>query len=578
MKLLSSLQNRIFVASALVAVASLAFAVQFVTSRVSREAEAELDRGLRRAGTLVEENYTARLGTLTLLARLVADLPRLQAAVATDDPPTVDPVARDYQGLLLSDLFVLTGRHGSVLAALGVPPDVASGLPVRVPKGGNTATIRTPRGVIEVVTVPIAVGPDPPEVVGALSLGFALDDALAQRFKAVTDSEVAFAFDGRIRASTLPEVPAAALAPAMRSSGVVTIQIGDDEYVAVRHLLSGASNTEGAPEAVILRSRSERLVFVHALRTGLLLVALVGVLAAVLMSYVVARTVTRPLATITGAMREMAATGDLTKRIRALGSWQDEDARLLAASFDSLTEAIGRFQREASQRERLSALGRLSTVIAHEIRNPLMIIKSSLPALARPSTSAADLMEVAADIDHEVARLNHIVEDVLDFARPVQLEYAQTDVNALLADAAASVMSAGAPAGITTVLEKGLPPVVADGERLRTVVVNVLSNALQAVAARPDGAQVPVLATTLSLPGGGVAIEVEDRGVGIDAADLPHVFEPYFTTKRTGTGLGLAIAKNIVDSHGGVLTAAAVHGGGARVRIELPASPQSVPA
>jgi signal transduction histidine kinase len=577
MKLLSSLQNRIFVASALVAVASLAFAVQFVTTRVSREAEAELDRGLRRAGTLVEENYTARLGTLTLLARLVADLPRLQAAVATDDPPTVDPVARAYQGLLLSDLFVLTGRHGSVLAALGVPPGVAAGLPVRVPKDGNTATIRTPRGVIEVVTVPIAVGPDPPEVVGALSLGFALDDALAQRFKAVTDSEVAFAFDGRIRASTLPEVPAAALAPAMRSNGVVTIRIGDDEYVALRHLLS-ASNTEGAPEAVILRSRSERLVFVHALRTGLLLVALVGVLAAVLMSYVVARTVTRPLATITGAMREMADTGDLTKRIRSLGSWQDEDARLLAASFDSLTEAIGRFQREASQRERLSALGRLSTVIAHEIRNPLMIIKSSLPALARPSTSSADLREAAADIDHEVARLNHIVEDVLDFARPVQLEYARTDVNALLADAAASVMSAGAPAGIKTVLETGLPPVVADGERLRTVVVNVLSNALQAVAARPDGAQVPVLATTLSLPGGGVAIEVEDRGVGIEAADLPHVFEPYFTTKRTGTGLGLAIAKNIVDSHGGILTAAAVHGGGARVRIELPASPKSVPA
>jgi two-component system sensor histidine kinase HydH len=296
------------------------------------------------------------------------------------------------------------------------------------------------------------------------------------------------------------------------------------------------------------------------------------------MSYVVARTVTRPLATITGAMREMAATGDFTRRIRALGSWQDEDARLLASTFDSLTEAIGRFQREASQRERLSALGRLSTVIAHEVRNPLMIIKSSLPALARSSTSADELREAAADIDHEVARLNHIVEDVLDFARPVHLAYAQTDVNALLADAVASVMSAGAPAGITTVLENGLRPIQADAERLRTVVVNVLSNALQAVAARSDGAQVPVLASTISLPGGAVAIEVEDRGVGIGAADLLHIFEPYFTTKRTGTGLGLAIAKNIVDSHGGVLTASAVHGGGARIRIELPASPRSVPA
>ncbi|MCI4354797.1 MAG: hypothetical protein L3K06_05465, partial [Thermoplasmata archaeon] len=180
MKLLSSLQNRIFVACALVAVVSLGSAVQFVTTRVSREAEAELERGLRRAGGLVEENYTARLETLTLLARLIADLPRLQAAVATEHPPTVDPVARDYQARVRSDLFVIAGPHG-VLAALGVPLEVARRLPARASREGDAATIETPRGVVEVVTVPIVAGPDPPEVVGTLSLGFALDDALAQR-------------------------------------------------------------------------------------------------------------------------------------------------------------------------------------------------------------------------------------------------------------------------------------------------------------------------------------------------------------------------------------------------------------
>ncbi len=79
-------------------------------------------------------------------------------------------------------------------------------------------------------------------------------------------------------------------------------------------------------------------------------------------------------------MREMAATGDLTRRVSLKSRpWDDEDARLLASTFNTLTESIARFQREAAQKERLSALGRLSTVIAHEIRNPLMIIKSSLP-------------------------------------------------------------------------------------------------------------------------------------------------------------------------------------------------------
>ena len=105
---------------------------------------------------------------------------------------------------------------------------------------------------------------------------------------------------------------------------------------------------------------------------------------ATLVSYGVARTMTRPLHAITSAMREMAATGDLTRRVSLKSRpWDDEDARLLASTYNTMTESIGRFQKEAAQKQRLSALGRLSTIIAHEIRNPLMIIKSSLPLLRR---------------------------------------------------------------------------------------------------------------------------------------------------------------------------------------------------
>ena len=83
-------------------------------------------------------------------------------------------------------------------------------------------------------------------------------------------------------------------------------------------------------------------------------------------------------------MREMAATGDLTRRIALPpdARWDDEDARLLATTFNTMTDSIARFQREAAQRERLSSLGRLSTVVAHEIRNPLMIIKTALRGAA----------------------------------------------------------------------------------------------------------------------------------------------------------------------------------------------------
>ena len=122
----------------------------------------------------------------------------------------------------------------------------------------------------------------------------------------------------------------------------------------------------------------------------------------------------RPLAAITRTMRDVAATGDLTRKIALRRTrWDDEDARLLATTFNTLTDSVARFQREMSQRERLSALGRLSTVIAHEVRNPLMIIKASLHGLRQKEPSSAAVHEAVADINEEVARLNRIVNDVL---------------------------------------------------------------------------------------------------------------------------------------------------------------------
>jgi len=116
-----------------------------------------------------------------------------------------------------------------------------------------------------------------------------------------------------------------------------------------------------------------------------------------------------------------------------------------------------------------------------------------------------------------------------------------------------------------------------DGERVRTALVNILSNAREAVAARPAGeakgrvgAPPDVELTTLQARGGGVAIVIADRGIGIAAVDLPHVFDPYFTTRRTGTGLGLAIAKNIVEALGGAISVRSSPSEGTEVRIDLP--------
>ncbi|HEX9202514.1 MAG TPA: ATP-binding protein, partial [Vicinamibacteria bacterium] len=375
------------------------------------------------------------------------------------------------------------------------------------------------------------------------------------------------AYDGRVHASTLS--PAPDLHAVLAGEGTALVAFEATDYAA----LPRALGAPGGAKAVILRSRVESLRFLRTLRTALALATLAGVAVAVLLSYAVARTVTRPLAAISAAMREIAETGDLTRKIALGRVWDDEDARLLARTFNTLTDSIARFQQEAALRERLSALGRLSTVIAHEVRNPLMIIKGSLRTLRRERLSGQELREAAADIDHEVARLDRIVGDVLDFARPLRLECAPTDLNVLCAEAAQAILAREGGPAVALSLDPGLAPLMTDGERLRTVLVNVLVNARESVLAGANAANghpSAVEVRTEAVSPGRALIVVADRGLGISREDLPHVFEPYFTTKRTGTGLGLAIAKNIVEALGGVVSARSGPGQGTEIRIELP--------
>jgi two-component system sensor histidine kinase HydH len=274
-------------------------------------------------------------------------------------------------------------------------------------------------------------------------------------------------------------------------------------------------------------------------------------------------------------MREMAATGDLTRKIALSPNtrWDDEDARLLATTFNTMTESIARFQREAAQRERLSSLGRLSTVVAHEIRNPLMIIKTALRALKRDGVPPDQVRTAVADIDEEVARLNRIVSEVLDFARPIKFDLTPVDVNALCEDAVRAVSAAGRAVPIGLDLDRGLTPVLTDAERLRLALVNILTNARRAVLARldtPSPETEPIMLVTSRTSAGRVVIEARDRGIGIPKEDLARVFDPYFTTRRTGTGLGLAISRNIIEGLGGTITVSSRPDHGTDVRIELP--------
>ena len=592
LSLFSSLTNRIFVASALLAVVSIAIGIYTVNTAVGAQAEQELLRGLAEARTLIEENRRIQVEHFTLEARLMADTPRLKAAVSDADPSTTRPVVEEYQQQLSADLFLVTDKDGRMLARLpetsvALRPESLTGVR-RAVGGQETSSFVSHRGgILQLVSVPIFISPaDTPEILGTLSIGFSLDRRAAARFRLLTNSEIAFGVGGTIEASTLPASGWRTLEPLLAHDGLSKqVLLDNNNYVAVTVPLAPDVDTErpqrvalGQPptaaKAIILRSRSERLAFLRPLHTSMFVIAGIAVLAATVLSYGIARTVTRPLGVITATMREMAATGDLARKIPVSSTphWEDEDARLLASTFNAMTDSIARFQREAAQRERLSSLGRLSTVVAHEIRNPLMIIKAALRGLRRDDVGPSDVKAAVADIDEEIVRLNRIVSEVLDFARPIRFEMAPADLNALCADAVKASGGDGEPLRATLRLDGSLPPIVTDAERLRLVLINLLTNARHAVAARDDapveGDGIMVL--TERCGPSRVAIEVRDRGTGISAEHLSRIFDPYFTTRRTGTGLGLAISRNIVEGLRGTIGVDSRAGEGTSVRIELP--------
>ena len=577
MRAASSLTNRIFLASTLLATLSLGVVFYFVNAGVYTQAEAELRRDLDDAASLVEQHRATLTETFSRMARLVADLPRLKAAAETGDPPTVQPIAEEYGKAMNPDLLVVTGRQGHVLASVGTSVAALPAMHEGVASADEvSAFLPHPRGLLQVVSVPILLGFERPEVLGRLTIGFFMDDRLAMQFKGVTGAEIAFAAGGRVLASSLPAGSRSALGGLIGATSVTTVDLNNEQFLALARPMQALGGS--SPQTLIMRSRTERLRFLNTLRAGLVGALVITVLLATILSYGVARTMTRPLSAVTNAMRDVAATGDLTRKVTLRSrAWDDEDARLLAAAFNTLTESIARFQREAAQKQRLSSLGRLSTVIAHEVRNPLMIIRASLASLWAEGVSLAERREAVADIDEETRRLNRIVTEVLDFAKPIRFDMSEAHVNEICRASSAAAMAGASPASVQLDLDPALPPVVTDSERLRIALVNILSNAHHAVeAASPPAsaagaaAAAPGVVLSTRKRGDRIVLTIRDRGTGIAPEDMPHIFDPYFTTRRAGTGLGLPISKNLIEGLGGTLAVSSRPGDGTEIRIELP--------
>jgi len=238
--------------------------------------------------------------------------------------------------------------------------------------------------------------------------------------------------------------------------------------------------------------------------------------------------------------------------------------------------------RRAHMSERLAAVGTMTAGLSHEIRNPLNAAALQLTVLERrlqklPAGAQGPLLEPLTLVKDEIRRLDHILEDFLQFARPREFAARPIDTGPVVARVldllggeaerrAIQVERDLDPAG-------ELPQVAGDEERLRQVLVNLTLNALEAT---PDGGSIRV-ACAAEPPHpdrpddpGRVAISIEDSGAGVPEALRERIFEPFFTTKARGSGLGLSIVHAIVAQHGGTIGVEEGEGGGARFVLRLP--------
>jgi signal transduction histidine kinase len=234
--------------------------------------------------------------------------------------------------------------------------------------------------------------------------------------------------------------------------------------------------------------------------------------------------------------------------------------------------------RRAQVAEKLATVGTMTAGLSHEIRNPLNAASLQLQVLERriqklPDAQQGPLLEPLRLVRDEIKRLNHVLEDFLQLARPRDLAPVELDLGAVVERVVEFLGGELERRSLTLerTIPDGLPPVAGEEGKLRQVIVNLLLNAFDAT---PAGGTVRISARVAGggLPGdvGRIALVVEDSGGGIAPAAREQIFEPFFTTKAQGSGLGLSIVHGVVAQHGGSISVGASPLGGARFVVELP--------
>jgi PAS domain S-box-containing protein len=381
---------------------------------------------------------------------------------------------------------------------------------------------------------------------------------------------------------------------------VAPIRMPDGRLVGATAILRDVSDRQRALDA-LRHSEMQASAILEAASEGIVIVDAAGAIIAVnrqteaMFGYPRAELTGRPLEILlperyrtrhaahrSGYMRDprvrsMGKGFDLTGRRRdgrefpveiSLSYVRTNDGLRAMAFVTDITERKA-MERATRQAERLSALGRLSAGIAHEVNNPIGIMTSRIELIlmdAEANHLPAETIEDLRVVHRNAIRVATLARNLLSFARETPREWRSVDLNEVVRNVLLLVTADFARQHIRVVsrLQEPLPPVLAHANALEQVLLNLVTNAAEAMTEPGD------ITVTTAAADGRVQVVVADTGRGIAADDLDHIFDPFFTTKASGTGLGLSVSFGIVEDHGGTIEVDSTVGKGTAFVVSLP--------
>src|SRR6187551_1617481 len=432
-----------------------------------------------------------------------------------------------------------------------------------------------------VAAVPIATQENATPV-GVLTVATRLGDRALQELKSITGVDIVLLENSTVTAATIrqPELPADLMASISNDSAKPRIlPVVNGHYLALTGSYVSGSSTGGF-SYVLLSSFEQRLAELARTRTTLVSVSLVGIFLSGLFVWYFIRRVTQPLLVLRDHA-EAVGRGDFTRRITR---FSNDECGAVAVAFNDMTgnlqtsrtdleAAVGTLkttQAQLIQSEKLSAVGQFVAGVAHELNNPLTSVIGFSELLQATSTDPKQRDQVN-HINRKAIRCHKIVHSLLGFSRQHEPERKLVKLHDV-AEAVLEIVAYDMRVNNVTLVREyaaDLPPLLGDSHQLQQVVLNIVSNARQALETfRRDGQ----ITLRTGADGDRVWLRIVDNGPGISPENLKKIFDPFFTTKPQGkgTGLGLSLSYGIVQEHRGLIRAESQPGVGTEFILEFP--------